>query len=162
MECDKCNKFITLNKIKIHNCLRKCERCCKVFSSFQMLQHHINKKICLSKTCTYCDKKFSSVQRLKSHNLICIKHFCGNKAWHLKRCSENYNLEDIICYDHGDLIERCCKLKYIKECILRKKEIDREHYNFDMYVPWENRTYWTSKCMHCGFIRQEEHIKICL
>ena len=131
MDCCRCERtFSSQQRLKYHIdhnvCInnKECKKCKKTFNSRQKLNNHIEKNICMNKTCEYCDKIFSSTQRLQTHKEKCNYHFCGNKEWHNKRCTDDYDLTDVICYDCGDLMQRCCKDKYIEKCIKRKKEID--------------------------------------
>ena len=133
--CEHCKKvFSSKQKLEYHAlnkvCKKKeqpiCTYCNRTFCSKQRLGSHVCKKK-QEPICEYCNRTFSSKQRLGSHDKLCKKHLCNSLSWHNSRCTEIYNLVDIVCYDCGDLLERCgCKEKYIKQQILKKTIIDDE------------------------------------
>ena len=176
--CQYCQRTFTSEaRLKQHMttgaCVTKCHRCNKNFCRSQSLKNHLEKNVCQKTSkiiaCAFCKKEFPCPQRLKRHKEKCLGHFCGDKEWHERRCTEEYDLSDIECFDCGDLIFRCpCKEAFIRELILEKKAIDDRFpgADFDKVegVPWENADYWMSEDKAgCGAVRKsEEHISRCL
>ena len=180
--CQYCQKsFSSLQRLKGHlerqvckkNKSTICPDCSKSFSTLQMLQYHLDKKVCKKttdkdKSCLFCKKEFSSIQRLNTHKAICPDHFCGDKEWHDRRCTEEYIWpKDMECYDCGDLIERCgCKEEYMRRLVMEKKAIDDwfgEPFFDDLEGhPWEDIEYWEKDCPDCRGLRKDAHISLCL
>ena len=61
-------------------------------------------------------------------------------------------------------VEHLRSLNYVREAVLRKKEIDDKLPLFDKIagVPWENVAYWEGTCPRCGHQRKEGHIWTCI
>ena len=183
--CPDCEKsFSTIQMLNYHLERKVCKKekpvstaicpdCNKSFCSMQRLNYHLERKVCHKKpiledkTCHFCKKEFSSGQRLQSHKKICSEHYCGDKEWHKRRCTTDYNLSEVECYDCGDLIERCgCKDKYIEKCIMEKKAIDdwfgQPFFDNIEGRPWEDVDYWEEICPQCKEPRKGNHISLCL
>ena len=185
--CKYCPRIFTSDArlrqhIQTGACATECYRCHKNFCRPQSLKGHLKRNACLKPTvdkavyCGFCHKQFSCKSRLEKHKEKCPDHFCGDIEWHESRCTKEYNLKDLDCYNCGDLLIRCpCKEDYIRGLILEKKSIDRrfspnanedDSAYFDEVegVPWENADYWSSKDIPgCGALRNsEEHIWRCL
>ena len=147
------------NKVCFRECLPTvCSRCDKQFKSNQGLKYHLKNGVCekpRATFCDYCEKRHASAEKLRQHLLRCDQHFCGNKKWHKTRCTSEYMFTGV---------EHLRSLTFIRQSILRKKEIDGQLPLFDKIegVPWENVSYWGGICPRCDCKRKEGHIFKCI
>ncbi|XP_031557562.1 zinc finger protein 58-like [Actinia tenebrosa] len=186
MECKSCNReFSSRQRLQYHLqnkvCSKerrnstRCEDCGKQFSSRQALQYHARKKVCQKtreRRCKECNHSFGSAQMLKYHvdNRVCLKDICERceenkrEEWHRHRCLGNYDLQEVVCWEHGDIAARCCPKETKRRLTQRKKEIDQRFAMFDRVegVRWEDREYWEALCERCGCQRSDQHVWQCL